>query len=100
MYHAMLSHFSHVQLIATLWTVAHQAPLSMGILQARILEWVAMPSNRGSSRPRDQIHVSCSSRIISRFFTAEPLGKPFCYVYFTTIKNNNKNLLKTTRKNA
>ena len=29
-----------------------------GILQARILEWVAMPSLRGSSRPRDQTHVS------------------------------------------
>ena len=36
-----------VQLFTTLWTVAHQAPLSMGILQARILEWVAMPSSRG-----------------------------------------------------
>ena len=33
---------------ATPWTVAHQAPLSMGILQARILEWVAMLSSRGS----------------------------------------------------
>ena len=32
----------------TSWTVAHQAPLSMGILQAKILEWVAMPSSRGS----------------------------------------------------
>ena len=29
-----------------------QAPLSMGILQARTLEWVAMPSSRGSSPPR------------------------------------------------
>ena len=29
--------------------LGHQAPLSMGILQARILEWVAMPSSRGSS---------------------------------------------------
>ena len=28
-------------------TVAHQAPLSMGILQARIVEWVAMSSSRG-----------------------------------------------------
>ena len=37
---------SHVQLFATPWTVAHQAPLSMGILQARILEWVVMPSSR------------------------------------------------------
>ena len=42
-----------------------QAPLSMGILQARILEWVAMPSSRGSSQPRDQTHVSC---IAGRFF--------------------------------
>ena len=32
--------------------------LFMGILQARILEWVAMPSSRGSSQPRDQTQVS------------------------------------------
>ena len=30
----------------TLWTAAHQAPLSIGILQARILEWVAIPFSR------------------------------------------------------
>ena len=30
----------------TPWTVAHQAPLSMGILQARILEWVAISFSR------------------------------------------------------
>ena len=35
-------------------------------LQARILEWVAMPFFRGSSRPRDQTRVSC---ITGRFFT-------------------------------
>ena len=29
-----------------------------GILQARILEWVARPSSRGSSQPRYQTHVS------------------------------------------
>ena len=29
-----------------------------GILQARILEWVTMPSSRGSSQPRDQARVS------------------------------------------
>ena len=33
-------------------------PLSMEILQARILEWVAMPSSRGSSCPRDWTRVS------------------------------------------
>ena len=54
---------SCVQLFATLRTVAHQAPLSMGILQARILEWVAMPSSRGSSQPRDLIHISYVSCI-------------------------------------
>ena len=32
------SSLSHIQLFATLWTIAHQAPLSMGILQARIME--------------------------------------------------------------
>ena len=46
---AVLSHFSPVQLLETLCTVACQAPLSMGILQARILECVAMPRSSGSS---------------------------------------------------
>ena len=47
-------------------TVARQAPLSIGILQARILEWVAMPSSRGSSQPRGWTQVS---HIAGRFFT-------------------------------
>ena len=55
----VLSHFSCVQLYETLRTAAHQALLSVGIIQARILEWVAMPSSRASSRPRDQTHISC-----------------------------------------
>ena len=41
-----------------LWTVAHQAPLSMEILQAKILELVALPSSRGYAQPRDQTHIS------------------------------------------
>jgi len=51
---------------ATPWTAAHQAPLSMGLLQARILEWVAMASSRGGSQPRDQTQVS---RTAGGFFT-------------------------------
>ena len=51
---------------ATPWTVACQAPLSMGILQARILERVAMPSSRGPSQPKDRMQVSCTA---SGFFT-------------------------------
>ena len=58
---------SHVYLFANLWTVAHQAPLTMGIAQARTLHWVAMPSSRGSSQSRDQTQVS---RIAGRFFTS------------------------------
>jgi len=34
-----------------------------GILQVRILEWVAMPFSRGSSLPRDQTHIPCVSCI-------------------------------------
>ena len=49
---------NRVRLFATPWPVARQAPLSMRILQARVLEWAAMPSSRGSSQPRDQTQVS------------------------------------------
>ena len=44
-----------------------------GILQARILEWVAFPFSRGSSQPRDQTQVSC---IEEDCLPAEPQGKP------------------------
>ena len=44
-----------------------------GILQARILEWVAIRFPRGSSWPRDQSPISY---IAGRFFSVEPLGKP------------------------
>ena len=57
---------SHIRLFATPWTIAHQAPLSMGITQASTLEWVAMPSSRGSFQPEDWTQVSC---IAGRFFT-------------------------------
>ena len=43
-----------------------QAPLSMGILQARIVEWVAMSSSKGSSQPSNPTQVF---HIADRFFT-------------------------------
>ena len=55
-----------VWVFATPWIAARQAPLSMGILQARILEWVAIPFSRGSSQPREWTQVS---HIAGRFFT-------------------------------
>ena len=62
----MLEHAKLLQLCPTLcdlMDIARQAPLSMGILQARILEWVAVLSSRGSSQPKDGIHVSYVSCI-------------------------------------
>ena len=48
-----------------------------GILQARILQWVAISFSLGSSQPRDWSPVSYSSPTLAgRFFTAEPPGKP------------------------
>ena len=45
-----------------------------GILQARILEWVAMPFSRGSSRPTDRIQVFCiASRLFTIWVTREAL---------------------------
>ena len=43
---------------ATPWTVACQASLSVGILQTRIIEGVAMPFSRGSSQARDRAQDS------------------------------------------
>ena len=50
----------------TPWTVVHQAPLFLGVLQVRLLERGAMPSSRGSSQPRDGTQIS---RSVGRFFT-------------------------------
>ena len=73
----VLNLFSHVWLFVPPWTLACQTPLSLGVLQARILEWVAMPSSRRSSQPRDQIRVSCTA---GRFCTTESPGKPLSHL--------------------
>ena len=60
-----------------------------GILQARILEWVAMPSSRGSSPPRDQTQVSYISCIGRWFFTTnatwEALGISGSFLFITEL---------------
>ena len=47
-----------VSRFVTPWTVAPQDPLSVVVLQARMLNWVARPSSRGSSQARDRTQVS------------------------------------------
>ena len=71
----VLSHFIHVILCDPLDSSSPGSSVH-GILQARTLEWVAMPSSRGSSWSRDWTCVSCGSCIAGGFFTTEPLGKP------------------------
>ena len=51
--------FSHVQLSVTSWTICSLPCSSVhGVLQAKILEWVAIAFSRGSTPPRDQTWVS------------------------------------------
>ena len=51
-----------------------------GILQARILEWVAMPASRGSSCPRGRTQV-CGSWVAGGFLIGEPPMKPLLCIF-------------------
>ena len=48
-----------------------------GILQVRMLEWIAMPFSKGSSLPRDRTQVS---HIAGGFFTVWAQGSPYMYI--------------------
>ena len=59
-----------------------------GTLQARLLEWVAISSSRGSSRPRDQTHVSyvsCIGRQVLFPTSAAWEAPPLCIPIFIYI---------------
>ena len=62
-----------------------------GILQARILEWVAIPFTKGSSQSRDQTRVSCTP---GRFFTVyqNHLGPSFIHTGASLVAQLVKNL--------
>ena len=65
---------SHVQFFATPWTVAHQAPLSMGFPKQKYWSGLPLPT------PGDLPHLGITPRspaLASRFFTTEPPGKLF-----------------------
>ena len=72
---------THAQSCPTLWEPmdCHPPGASVrGIFQARILEWVAMPSSRGSSQPGDRTHVSCISFTAGGFFTHCTMWDSMC----------------------
>ena len=56
------------------WVVPHLGISVHGISQARIQEWVAISSSRGSSRPRTEPASPMSPALAGRFFTAETLA--------------------------
>ena len=70
---------SHVQLFCDPMDCSKPGSSVHGILQARILEWVAISYSRGSSQPRGWTCVSPA--LAGRFFSTEPSGKPHVYVY-------------------
>ena len=57
----ILSHLSHVQLFATLWTIAHQVPLSMGFSKWEYWSGLPCPPPGDPPNPGDPTHDSCIS---------------------------------------
>ena len=72
----MLSCFSHVQFFATLWTVAHQVPLSLGF--SRQAYWSGLPFSPPGDLPGPGIEpVSLDSpTLVGGSLPLGPLGKP------------------------
>ena len=68
-----------------------------GILQARILEWIAISFSRGTSQPRGWTLVSC---IAGRFFTVWATGKSMCFTMFLHLLENQYNhiVLRTVKR--
>ena len=70
----MLSHFSCVQLFATPWIVAHQAPLSMGLFRQEY--WSGLPFPPPGDLPDPGIKAGFPS-LQAGSLPSEPPGKPF-----------------------
>ena len=81
----MPSCFSHVQLFGTLWTVVHQAPLSISFSRQEYWNGLPCPPPGESSQPRDRNYVSYGSYIAGRFLATGPLGKPVLEPYYTSV---------------
>ena len=82
--HAFAQSFSHIRLLATPWTIAYQASLSMGFPRQEY--WSGLPLPSPGDLPDPGIKpVSPASAC--GFFTTEPPGKPFnVSTFFSTWK--------------
>ena len=73
LYQEKVKSLSRVWLFATPWTVAYQAPLSMGFSRQEYWSELPLPSPGESSWPRDQTQVSCiAGRCFNLWATREP----------------------------
>jgi len=70
--HVCAQLLNRVQLFVTFMNWSKPGSSVHGISQAIILQWVAISSSRGSSWPRDGIHIIHVSFIVGEFFTTEP----------------------------
>ena len=55
----MKNHFSHVRFFVTLWTPAHSSSSVHWILQARMLEWVAISLSKRRHRAKELMPSNC-----------------------------------------
>ena len=70
----MLSHLTHDQVFATLWTEARQTPLSKGSRQG--YWWVVMLYSRESSQLKDRTRISHVPIFVGEFYTTSATWKP------------------------
>ena len=71
----MLSCFSRIQLCATLWTVAHQAPLSMGFSRQQYWSGLPCPPPGDLPDPGMELASIMSSALAVGFFTTSTTGE-------------------------
>ena len=70
---------SHVQLFVTLWTVAHQATISMGFLRQEYSSGLPFPPPGHLLDPGIECTCTLAPALVGRFFTTEPPGKPLTF---------------------
>ena len=71
---------SHVQLFVTPWTVAHQAPLSLGFPRKEYRSGLPFPPPEHLPNPGIKPTSPVSPALADRFFTTEPPGRPKDYI--------------------
>ena len=82
----VLSRFSRVRLSVTLWTVAHQAPLSMGFLRQEYWSGLPCPSPGNPPDPEVKPASLTSPVLASGFSTISTTWEAWVFVYFVLFK--------------